>query len=172
MQKFARFAASFLSVMFALPIVVFATQSVAAADLRTIDAPEKVASVFPKNAQVRMLNVWATWCVPCVHEMPDLRAIDEEFGAEVAIVGVSLDDMLPNADREKTAAFLDEQRIAFPNVFYTGSTDDLGEHLQFSGEIPVTIVYDRNGKELWRHDGRIDRDETIARLRTILGGKK
>jgi thiol-disulfide isomerase/thioredoxin len=160
MPKFVRFAASFLSVL-ALPLF--------AADLRDVSTPEKLAGVFPKNAQVRVLNVWATWCVPCVHEMPDLRAIDEEFGAEVAIVGVSLDDMLPNADRKKTAAFLDKQRIAFPNVFYTGSTDDLGEHLKFSGEIPVTIFYDANGKELWRHDGRLDKDETIARLRATLG---
>lgn len=162
MPKFAPFAASFLSALLALPAL--------AANLRDVDAPEKIAAVFPKTAKVRVLNVWATWCMPCVAEMPDLRAIDEMFGDEVAIVGVSLDDMLPNADRKKTAAFLDKQRIAFPNVFYTGSTDDLGELLKFSGEIPVTIVYDANGKELWRHDGRLKRDETIARLRAALGG--
>lgn len=163
MPKFVRFAVSFLSVI-ALPLF--------AANLRDMDSPKNLATVFPKNAKVRVLNVWATWCVPCVHEMPDLRAIDEQFGEEVAIVGVSLDDMLPNADRKKTAAFLDKQQISFPNVFYTGSTDELGEYLNSSGEIPVTIFYDAAGKELWRHDGRINKDETIARLRRIVGRKK
>jgi thiol-disulfide isomerase/thioredoxin len=143
-----------------------------AANLRDLGAPRQIAALFPKTAKVRVLNVWATWCVPCVAEMPDLRAIDAAFGAEVAIVGVSLDDMLPNADRKKTAEFLDKQQISFPNVFYTGSTDELGDYLKFTGEIPVTIVYDANGKELWRHDGRLKRDETIARLRAALGGKK
>lgn len=163
MPKFVRFAASFLSVL-ALPVF--------GATLRDMEKPEQLATVFPKTAKVRVLNVWATWCLPCVHEMPDLRAIDQEFGDEVALVGVSLDDMLPNADRKKTAAFLDKQQISFPNVFFTGSADDLGAYLKSSGEIPVTIFYDATGKELWRHEGRINKDETIARLRKIVGRKK
>jgi thiol-disulfide isomerase/thioredoxin len=159
MPKYARFAALSLSLA-ALPLL--------AADLRTLKEPAQIAGVFPAKAQVRVLNVWAMWCIPCVVEMPDLRAIDDAFGPELAIAGVSLDDMLPDAKREKTVAFLDKQKIAFPNVYYTGNPDDLGEHLKFDGEIPITIVYDRNGKELWRHTGRLKKDETIARLRETL----
>ena len=159
MPKSARFAASFLSLL-ALPVF--------AADLRAIKEPAKIAAVFPAAAKVRVINVWAMWCVPCVAEMPDLRAIDDAFGAEVALAGVSLDDMLPDAKSEKTKQFLDQQKIAFPNVYYTGNADDLGEHLKFSGEIPVTIVFDRKGNELWRHQGRLDREKTIARLRETL----
>lgn len=157
MRKFARFAVLSLS---ALPLF--------AADLRVVKEPAKIASVFPAAARVRVLNVWATWCVPCVAEMPDLRAIDETFGTELAIAGVSLDDMLPDAKRERVAAFLDKQHIAFPNVYYTGNADALGEHLDFNGEIPITIVYDGKGKELWRHQGRLDRGTMIARLRDAL----
>jgi thiol-disulfide isomerase/thioredoxin len=157
MRKYGRFAAICLSV--ALPL--------AAADLRQAKAPAEVMKAFPAAAKVRVLNVWATWCVPCVQEMPDLRTIDETFGAEVAIVGVSLDDMIPDTKPEKVASFLDRQRIAFANIYYTGNADDLGEHLDFDGEIPLTIVYDRKGKEVWRHQGRLDRNATIARLREI-----
>jgi thiol-disulfide isomerase/thioredoxin len=160
MPKFAPFAASFLSVLLALPIF--------GADLRRVNEPVKIASVFPPTAKVRVLNVWAMWCIPCVAEMPDLRAIDDAFGAEVAIAGVSLDDMLPDAKSEKTAEFLDRYEIAFPNIYYTGNADDLGEKLRFSGEIPLTIVFDRKGNELWRHQGRFDREKTIARLRETL----
>jgi thiol-disulfide isomerase/thioredoxin len=130
--------------------------------------PAEIAKAFPPAAKVRLLNVWATWCLPCVQEMPDLRAIDETFGAELAVVGFSMDDMIPDAKPEKVVAFLDRQRIAFPNIYYTGNADTLGEHLDFDGEIPLTIVYDRKGKELWRHQGRLEREETIARLRDIL----
>ena len=159
MRRYARFAALSLSLA-ALPLL--------AADLRTVKEPARIASVFPAQAKVRVLNVWAMWCIPCVAEMPDLRAIDETFCAEVALAGVSLDDMLPDAKREKTIAFLDKQKIAFPNVYYTGNPDDLGDHLKFDGEIPITIVYDARGKELWRHTGRLEKDETIARLRETL----
>jgi thiol-disulfide isomerase/thioredoxin len=164
MRKFARFAALSLSAIAlgigALPLF--------AADLREVKDPKQIARVFAPEARIRVLNVWATWCIPCVLEMPDLRAIDAAFDVEVSIVGVSLDDMLPDGKQDKTRAFLEKQQVAFPNVYYTGNADDLGEMLKFDGEIPITIVYDRNGKELWRHTGRIDRDKTIARLREAL----
>jgi thiol-disulfide isomerase/thioredoxin len=160
MPKSARFAASFLSALVALPLL--------AADLRPMKQPAKIASVFPATAKVRVLNVWAMWCVPCVAEMPDLKAIDEAFGDDVALAGVTLDDMLPDAKSTNTAQFLDRQKIAFPNVYYTGNADDLGDRLKFSGEIPITIVYDRKGNELWRHEGRLDKDKFIARLRETL----
>jgi thiol-disulfide isomerase/thioredoxin len=159
MRKYVRFAASFLSLL-ALPLL--------GADLRTIKEPEKIAAVFPRAAKLRVVNVWAMWCAPCVAEMPDLRAIDDAFGADVALAGISLDDMLPDASPKPVVAFLDKHKIVFTNVYYTGNPDDLGEYLKFSGEIPVTIVYDRSGKELWRHQGRIDRNQTIARLRELL----
>jgi thiol-disulfide isomerase/thioredoxin len=160
MSKSARFAA--LSLSAALTLSLFA------ADLRPTSDPREIVKAFPAAAKVRMLNVWATWCIPCVQEMPDLRAIDEAFGRELAMAGVSMDDMIPDTKRERVASFLDKQKIAFPNVYYTGNADDLAKHLAFNGEIPITIVYDRNGKELWRHQGRLERDATIARLRDIL----
>ena len=66
---------------------------------------------------------------------------------------------------------LDRHRIAFPNIYYTGNPDALGDRLDFDGEIPITIVYDARGKELWRHQGRIDREKTIAQLRELLKRK-
>jgi thiol-disulfide isomerase/thioredoxin len=160
MRESARFAALSLSALLALPAL--------AADLRPLKEPAKIASVFPKRAKLRVINVWATWCVPCVAEMPDLRAIDETFGNEIMIAGVSLDDMIPGAKSAQVSAFLDKQKIAFPNIYYTGNADDLGDYLNFSGEMPVTIVFDARGKELWRHQGRIDRKKTIAQLRELL----
>src|SRR6187200_10485 len=153
MPRSAPFAASFLSAFCAL--------SSFAADLRPMQQPSQIAAVFPAAAKVRVLNVWAMWCVPCVAEMPDLKAIDDAFGSDVAIVGVTLDDMLPDAQSQQTRQFLDREKIAFPNIYYTGNADDLGERLRFSGEIPITIVYDRNGNELWRHKGKLDRGKTI-----------
>jgi thiol-disulfide isomerase/thioredoxin len=160
MPKFARFAVSFLSVTIAAASF--------AADVRTLKEPERISRLFPATAKVRVLNVWATWCVPCVAEMPALRAIDETFGSEVALLGVSLDDMIPGAKAASVVAFLDKQKIGFPNIYYTGGSDALADALAFSGEIPITIVYDRKGKELWRHEGLLDRTKTIARLRDTL----
>ena len=165
MREYARFAVTFLSAL-------FIASATFAADLRDEKDPARVMRIFPAKAELRLLNVWATWCIPCVEEMPDLKAIDDAFGPEVAVAGVTLDDMVPETKRDTVVGFLDRHRIAFPNVYYTGLPDGLGDVLNFRGEIPVTIVYDSKGKEVWRHQGRIDREKTIAQLRSLLRRKK
>ena len=152
----------------AASVLVLAALSALGTDLRDVKQPARIPDVFPPAARLRVVNVWATWCVPCVAEMPELRAIDDAFGAEVAMAGVTLDDMIPGAKREKVVTFLDKQKIAYPNLYYTGNPDDLGDQLRFDGEIPITIVYDRAGKELWRHQGPIESKQTIAELRELL----
>jgi thiol-disulfide isomerase/thioredoxin len=162
MRKFARFAVTFLS---------FIALHAHAADLRTLINPAEIAPVFPATAKLRVVNVWALWCAPCVAEMPDFRAMDAAFGSEVAFVGVNMDDMLPGATAKPVKAFLDKQKIAYPNIYYRGNIDTLGKYLDFNGSLPFTIVYDGKGKELWRHDGRIDREKMIAKLRDLLRRK-
>jgi thiol-disulfide isomerase/thioredoxin len=161
MRLYALFAAFFLS-----------ATAAAAAQVVEVREPAKIATAFSPQASIRVVNVWATWCVPCVEEMADLRAIRSSFGPELSLIGVSLDDMLPGdrqISKKKVAAFLDQQRIAFPNVYYVGNSDALGEFLRFDGAIPITIAFDRGGRELWRQQGRLDRRKTINTIRKLLG---
>ena len=139
-----------------------------AADLREVKDASAVHRAVQSPAPLRLVNVWATWCIPCVEEMPDLQLIQKTLGKDLTVVGISLDDMLPDAKKEKVTAFLDKKKITFPNIYYTGNLDALADLLRFSGEMPVTIVYDRKGKELWRHQGRLNRDKTLAELRKLL----
>jgi thiol-disulfide isomerase/thioredoxin len=140
-----------------------------AATLRELKDPAKIKDVFPAAAKLRVVNIWATWCVPCVAEMPELRAVAAAFGPEVALVGVSADDMIPESSRDKVAAFLEKQKIGYINIYYRGNVDDLTRYYRFEGEIPLTIAFDRGGKEVWRHQGPMKSAETIEALRKLLG---
>jgi len=152
----------------ALFALLFLAITASAADLRDVKDPARIKDVFPRTAKLRVINIWATWCVPCVAEMPELRAIHAAFGAEVAFAGVSMDDMIPGAKRESVIAFLDRQKITYVNVYYKGNADDLSGYYRFQGEIPVTIAFDAAGREVWRHQGAIKSASTISELRTIL----
>ena len=153
------------SMLFAL---LFLTASASAADLRDLKDPVQIKDVFPRAAKIRVVNIWATWCVPCVAEMPELRMVDAAFGPELSITGVSMDDMIPGAKRESVAGFLDRQKIRYVNVYYRGNADDLSRYYRFEGEIPVTIAFDAKGREIWRHQGAIKSASTISDLRKLL----
>jgi thiol-disulfide isomerase/thioredoxin len=139
-----------------------------AAELRDVKDPAKIKDAFPAAARLRVVNIWATWCVPCVGEIPELRAVANALAPEVALVGVSMDDMIPESTRSKVITFLNRQKISYTNIYYLGNADDLTSYYHFEGEIPVTIAFDRSGKELWRHQGAIKSAETIAELRKLL----
>lgn len=155
-----------LAVLLAVLLLMAGTAS--AADLRDLKDPARIKDVFPRSAKIRVVNIWATWCVPCVAEMPELRAVRAAFGEEVALIGVSMDDMIPGAKRQSVAAFLDRQKIGYINVYYNGNSDDLTRHYHFEGEIPVTIAFDAAGREVWRHQGAIRSANTISELRKLL----
>jgi len=142
--------------------------SASAATLRDVKDPAKIKDAFPAAAKLRVVNIWATWCVPCVMEMPELRAVAAAFGPEVAFVGVSVDDTVPESSRDKVAAFLDKQKIGYTNIYYRGNVDDLMNRYRFEGEIPITIAFDRSGKEVWRHQGPIRSADAVAELKKIL----
>jgi thiol-disulfide isomerase/thioredoxin len=112
------------------------------------------------KAAVRVVNVWATWCVPCVEEMDDLKRLDDSFtDTQVQLLGISLDDALPgkrDESKKRVDAFLRRKAIAFRNFYYTGRVPALQDHYAFEGEIPLTVIYDRHGKERARYQGRIN----------------
>ncbi len=149
-------------------LILLLATAASAAELRDVTDPAKIKGVFPPSAKLRVVNIWATWCVPCVAEMPELRAVQKALAPEVALAGVSMDNMIPEATRQKVMTFLDKQKIGYTNLYYRGNADDLSAFFKFDGEIPVTIAFDRRGKEVWRHEGAIKSADTIAELRKLL----
>lgn len=106
-----------------------------------------------------LVNVWATWCRPCVAEMPDLVALHQSMnGKPFSLVGVSADFMTsPTAEEalKKVRDFSTKYQIQYPNVIFSGSTDELTARFSLSGTIPATILYDPQGQEVERWVGRL-----------------
>lgn len=147
-----------------------------AAALPVITTPNAIAAQFSPKAKVRIVNLWATWCIPCVAEMDDLVALDQKFRASgVQLLGVSLDDAV-SKDRkmtqEKVSRFLTKKKVTFSNVYYVGRVNILQEHFDFEGEIPMTILYDASGRERARYQGRINPKVVEKKIAEIIGGKQ
>lgn len=103
--------------------------------LETLEG-EKVPFEKMKH-QVVFLNFWASWCPPCIAEMPDIQSLYESKKDDVTFAMISLDK-----DRAKARKFIDEKNYEFPVYFLSGG---LPSSYQISS-IPTTYVLSRQGK--------------------------
>jgi thiol-disulfide isomerase/thioredoxin len=115
------------------------------------DADGKPVSLADFGGKIVLLNIWATWCVPCREEMPALDKLDAELGGkEFQVVAVNIDKGGP----DKAAAFLKETGASHL-ALYTDPTGKLFATLKAVG-MPTTLVIDRGGKEIARLVGPAD----------------
>lgn len=127
------------------------------ATLEDIQAEAVKALAANKTDRLRLINVWATWCGPCVVEFPDLVTINRMYRQrEFEMISISLDTA---ANRDKALAFLNTQAASFRNVRFAGTDkDQFAEALdpQWQGATPYTLLIAPGGKILYRHSGVID----------------
>jgi thiol-disulfide isomerase/thioredoxin len=118
-----------------------------------------------------LINVWATWCRPCVAETPELVGLSEQLkDRPFSLIGISADYMTspsPEVALKKVRDFGVQYRIRYPNVIFSGSTDDLTTRFSLGGTIPTSILFDPQGKEIERWTGRLV-DGDFARIMSLV----
>ncbi|MFN0140793.1 MAG: TlpA family protein disulfide reductase [Pyrinomonadaceae bacterium] len=121
-------------------------------------------SLAALRGRVVVLNFWATWCEPCKKEMPDLAAIQNEYGPlGVQVIGAAGD---AQADSAKVLKFTREFKVNFP-VWLGATTDDM-KRFGVGQVLPATVIIDRNGKIVWREIGIIKPAELRKELDKLL----
>ncbi len=118
-------------------------------NLQLLDIDGKVVSLEDLKGKVIFLNFWATWCPPCIAEMPNIAQLHEEMGDEVAFVMLSLDD-----DFEKAKAFNKRKGFNLPIYALASPLPAMYE----SSAIPTTYVIDAAGNLALTHKGMADYD--------------
>ena len=116
-------------------------------DLAFKDATGHAVTLANWRGRTVLLNLWATWCVPCRREMPALDALQAAFGGpDFEVVAVNID----TRDRAKPPAFLKEVGISHL-AYYTDDSAKIFEDLKEVGKafgMPTTVIVDRNGCEI------------------------
>jgi thiol-disulfide isomerase/thioredoxin len=112
------------------------------------------------GARATVVNCWATWCAPCVAELPDLLAAAAPWKESVQVVLLSYDLMVPNSGLDRVSGvahvkrFLEERKFALGDhvrvVLYDDAVSKLDDRFDLPGPIPTTVVLDRAGKVVGR----------------------
>jgi len=108
-----------------------------------------------------LVNIWASWCDPCIAEAPDLIAAHQKYGDTVRFIGVDIQD-----DRSGATDFINQHQVPYASVF-DPSNAIAGSYGLFSP--PDTLFFDANGTLVKTFPGQISRDQLMANLQAIAG---
>ena len=117
-----------------------------------------LAAVRARGAQAVLLNVWATWCVPCREEFPDLMRVSTEYkdrGLRVVLLSADFGETVSDVP-----GFLAQHGVDYPSYLRAGDEDDQafvnGIDPRWSGAMPATWVFDGSGQVRAFWEGRAD----------------
>ena len=126
-------------------------------EVNLIDA-NGVREIMKNNSgKLRLVNIWATWCGPCVIEMPELVNINRMYrGRAFEMVTISGD--MPGK-KDDVLKFLKDKQVSCTNyLFNSEDKTELAEALDkdWEGGIPYTVIIKPGGEIIYRHSGAID----------------
>ncbi|MDD2474798.1 MAG: TlpA disulfide reductase family protein [Dysgonamonadaceae bacterium] len=130
-------------------------------NLALMDENGKTISLTDFQGKPIFMNMWATWCPPCIAEMPNINKLHKKMGSEVAFIMVSLDD-----DFETAKAF--NKRKGFNLPIYT--LQSRRPPMYQSSTVPTTYVIDANGQLVLTHKGMANYN--TSKFRKFLKGLK
>ncbi|MBP2292583.1 TlpA family protein disulfide reductase [Azospirillum rugosum] len=134
--------------------------------LSFLDGEGRRVDVSEFKDKLVLLNLWATWCAPCVKEMPALDRLQAQLGGEgFQVVALSVD----RGGKDQVQPFY--QKIGVSNLgLYLDPSSSSMQALSLRG-LPTTLLVDQEGRELGRIEGAVEWDspEVVAFLRKHMG---
>jgi thiol-disulfide isomerase/thioredoxin len=130
--------------------------------LREIDGGEVSSDLWA--GKVVVLNFWATWCPPCLRELPLFDELQRMYSKDhLQIVGIAVDDE-PNVE-----AFLLKHPVGFPILLGDADAIEISQRLgnRLQG-LPFTVIFDRRGKRVYARTGEMTRDSLSEYLEPLL----
>ena len=131
------------------------TQSAVTPKLKIYDTFEEFSEVLERNeAKTYVVNFWATWCKPCIAELPFFDKLNEEYPKEeLQVVLVSLD--FKESLNKRLMPFLEKNKLKSEVVLLADSKtnewiDQVDE--SWSGTIPATLIYDQESYQFLEHE--------------------
>jgi peroxiredoxin len=129
-----------------------------------LDVEDKPHSIGDWDGQVILVNFWATWCPPCVREIPAFNQLYESYKDKgFTIIGIALDN------KQDVIDFIDPMSVEYPILLGDQQgiklTQDYGNRL---GVLPFSVIIDRQGRIIERHRNEMTFEEAEQLVKPLL----
>jgi len=126
------------------------------------DSKGNINNTSMLEGKVVFINFWASWCPPCRAEMPSINELYKKLQGDTNFVFLFINE---DDDKSKAGAYLENNHFTFP-VFYTSGNVPADI---FKGVLPTTIVINKKGKIVLKHEGLAgyNTDSFIAQLKEL-----
>lgn len=130
-----------------------------------VDLQRKQVRLADYRGRVVLLNFWATWCAPCLAEVPRFAQWQRRYGGQGAlqVIGVSMDDQEPPVQ----AAYR-KYGLNYPVVM---GDESLGELYGGVLGLPITFIIDRQGRIRFKHQGLADLNVVEHEIQQLLSSR-
>lgn len=150
--------------------ILYAEKAKLTDDEILVNAPiaEILQDIKTSGRQATLLNVWATWCQPCVEEMPDLLRLQRELSKDgFQLILISADF---SRHRPKTIEMLRDWEVDFRTYFKVDKDEVLlgALHPEWGGALPGTFLYNSKGELVWHHIGKGEYETFLKNIKPLL----
>lgn len=116
------------------------------------------------QGKVRVINFWATWCPPCLKEIPEFIAMQQQYSAQgLQFIGIAIDD------KAAVAEFVNTTPINYPVLMASaegiGLARELGNRFD---TVPFSVIVDQHGSIIYRQQGELSREQILEIITPLL----
>lgn len=136
----------------------------AIATARFYDLEEKIQALEQWKGKVLVVNFWATWCPPCIAEIPEFIKIQKQYAKQgVQFIGIAIDQ------KSKVQAFAKETKMNYPVLLGDLAGIDLARRIgNTNGGLPYSVIVDRNGNVAATQLGTLSREKLEEIIKPLL----
>ncbi|MEP0132627.1 MAG: TlpA disulfide reductase family protein [Eudoraea sp.] len=129
-----------------VPVEERAQQFLEDYDFKLVNTKGNTVNLEDHKGEVLFINFWATWCPPCVAEMPDLQLLYDAYGEKVTFLFIARDK------KERVSNFILKKNYSLPVYFESGFTPKT----LYSAALPTTFIIDKKGNIVMAETGSAD----------------
>jgi len=127
------------------------------------DLTGKQRNISEWQEKIRIINFWATWCPPCLKEIPEFIKLQNEFNKDIQFIGIAIED------KQSVEEYLATININYPILIGEDGGIALSNKLgNIINAVPFTLVVNRQGQIVHRQPGEISREKILDIIKPLI----